>query len=60
MKMRTRKFKVARCRMHGPIESGVWNWYKRRGERNILKVRAERVAYMNAWRAEQAWLAMVG
>ena len=54
MKQRTRKFKVTRCRMHGPIESGMWNKFKRRGERNILKVRAEREAHMHAWRTAQA------
>ena len=54
MKQRTRKFKVTRCRMHGPIESGMWNKFKRRGERNILKVRAEREAHMHAWRAAHA------
>ena len=53
MKMRNRKQKP-RCRMHGPIESGMWNKFKRHGERQILKVRAERKAYMDAWRASQA------
>ena len=51
MKMRNRK--MARCSMHGPIESGVWNKYKRLAELHLLKVRAERKAYMDAWRATQ-------
>ena len=52
MKMRNRKQRP-RCSMHGPIESGVWNKFKRHGERQILKVRAERKAYMDAWRVAQ-------
>jgi hypothetical protein len=53
MKMRKHKVNKVRCRRQGWVDNGAWAHYNRRFELSILKVRAERKAYMDAWRASQ-------
>jgi hypothetical protein len=53
MKMRVHKVKKVRCNRQPWVDSGAWAYYNRRFELSILKVRAERKAYMDAWRASQ-------
>jgi hypothetical protein len=53
MKMRKHKVNKVRCSRQGWVDNGAWAYYNRRFELSILKVRAERKAYMDAWRASQ-------
>jgi len=53
MKMRKHKVNKVRCSRQTWVDSGAWAYYDRRFSRSILKVRAEREAYMNAWRESQ-------
>jgi hypothetical protein len=53
MKMRIHKVNKVRCRRQGWVDSGLYAYHNRRADLSILKVRAERKAYMDAWRASQ-------
>ena len=53
MKQRAYKVKKIRCSRQLWVDNGAWAYYNRRFELSILKVRAERKAHMDAWRAAQ-------
>ena len=46
MKMRTRKVNKVRCDRQAWVDSGLYARFNRRADLYILKVRAQRVAYM--------------
>ena len=53
MKMRKHKVNKVRCSRQAWVDSGDWAYWDRWFDQSILKVRAEREAYMNAWRESQ-------